>query len=207
MTTYVITVIWAIVFGALVNRARGHDWGISTQANRVLYGLSFGLVLGAAGFPFWYLFTITGWLSCIFGHGAHQRMHRQVYDQAFHHTEKLTRWLPHLFGPWRDTWPDYLKTLYQVIGMSFIGTVRMAVAFSPLMLAQGISHASTWYLLFSGFMFGPLYWLGWQVSRDWHKSWRTWPKPFRAGSDFGDLLIGAWTFGAIAFAFGGVFLR
>jgi len=196
MTTYVITVVWAAIFGALVNRARGHDWGISTQANRVLYGLSFGLVLGAAGFPFWYLFTITGWLSCIFGHGAHQRMHRQVYDQAFDHTEKLTRWLPHLFGPWRDTWPDYLKTLYQVIGMSFIGAVRMAVALWPMALMDTML-----WLKFCGFglFFGPLYWLGWKVSRDWHKSWRTWPKPFRAGSDFGDLFIGAWTFGAIAF--------
>lgn len=204
MTTFTLTIMWAALFGALVNRARGHDWGIGTQANRVLYGLAFGITVGAAGFPFWYMCIITGWLSCIFGHGAHQRMHRQVYDQAFDHTEKLTRWLPHLFGPWRDTWPDYLKTLYQVIGMSFIGIVRMAVAFLPM----GLIDAMFW-LKFCGFglFFGPLYWLGWQVSRDWHRSWRTWPKTFRAGSDFGDLLVGAWTFGAIAFTFGGVFLQ
>jgi hypothetical protein len=193
VTTTII--IWAALFGALVNRARGHDWGISTQFNRVMFGVAWGLTIGAAGFPFWPLFIITGWLSCVFGHGAHQRMHRQVYGQQFDHTEKLTRWLPHVVGPWRDNWSVFSKTLYQIIGMSFIGLVRMAVALLPILLID-----AGWYWKFSqlGLFIGPLYWLGWQCSRDWNISWRDWPKPFRAGSDFGDLFVGAWTFGVLA---------
>lgn len=180
----VVSCLWAVIFTALIYRARGHDWGIGTQANRVLFGLGVGLVAAVCAVPFWGLFVVTGWLLCVFGHGAHQRIHQQVYYQKFAHTEKLTFWLPRLFGPWRDHWDHDLKDAYQVVGMAFVGFVRMAVLLLPAWSYGGLVLAPL------GLLFGPAYWIGWRVSRDWHRAWDRWPVPFRSGNDFGELIAG-----------------
>lgn len=198
MTTSIIIITWASLFGALVNRARGHGWKFSTTGlNRAFYGAGIALVAAVGGLPLYLVAAIGGFafLSCTLGHGAHQRMHHQTYWATFDKTEKTTRWLPHVFGPWRDNWPVTLKTTYQIIGMSFIGLLRHIILGFPLL----IDHWQS-YLVFAahGLAFGPLYWLGWQCIRDWNISWRDWPEPFRAGSDFGDLFVGAWTFGVLA---------
>jgi len=204
--------VWAALFGALLYRFRGHNWGIGTQANRVIAAHGFGLIFLCASMDrlniactgsapacavvIWWAYALIAavfstfcWLSFMPGHGAHQRMHKQVYDQHFETTEALTFWLPQLFGPWRQSWDDSLKHTYQMLGMSFIGLVRHALMAVPL---AAFTNGFDWKLfLCMGLLHGPAYFIGWRVTDDWHKAWKKWPLPFRSGNDFGELLTGA----------------
>lgn len=168
----------AAIIGALLYRLRG-GWlktltgTHSTQLCRVAWAVPTGLLM-------WWLSDTPGWVGAglvlsvalsmaLIGHGAHMIMSPDMLANGkFEKTELLTEWwIPNVFGgspdpTWLETRPQDLA-LYSIVGMSFIGLIRNALAIFPLFWFAPIP--ATVYAI-SGLSHGPLYWLGWQVSED-----------------------------------------
>lgn len=192
--------------GGFFMRLRGMDLGLSTTINRLAIAALLALTGLVWGLPWQFALPLAplAFLAHVTGWGAHQRMHPDVYGQAFGHTELLTFWLPGVFGRWDDAWPDRRKTLYQVAGMASIGLIRhavMALAVLPFSILAGVLFIA------AALLYGPVYWLGWQVNRlwglDWHETWAAWAdrpllRHLRSGGEWGEIFVGITMFGALA---------
>lgn len=174
--------ILAALIGGVIYRLRGGwwktltgggKWWNGTHACRAIWAIpTAALIFWLAGGPWWLLpsLAVSVFVSMAFiGHGAHMIMDpERLATGTFKKTELLTEWwIPNVFGgvpdpSWLETRPQDL-VLYSVVGMSFIGLVRNALAVLPLM------WFAPWAVVIyaaSGLLHGPLYWLGWQVSED-----------------------------------------
>ncbi|MBV6633873.1 MAG: hypothetical protein KI792_12680 [Alphaproteobacteria bacterium] len=205
MFTMIVVRLAAALAGGFFMRARGMDILGSTTAQRIAYALAFAVMCWCVGLPWQYAapLAVVTYLAHIRGWGAHQRMHPDVYGQTFDKTEKLTAWLPTLFGAWDDDWSAWKKTAYQITGMTVIGLATVAPMAVPLMLwdASTIGFAAV------GLAWGVVYWLGWEVNRfwglDWHQTWVRWQhhkirKHLRSGGEWGEVFVGAITWAAAA---------
>ncbi|MEM6903792.1 MAG: hypothetical protein AAF556_11205, partial [Pseudomonadota bacterium] len=195
----------AALAGGFFMRARGMDILGSTTAQRVVYGAAFAAMCWLLGLPWPHALAMAPvtYLAHIRGWGAHQRMHPDVYGQAFDKTEKLTVWLPKLFGEGRDDWSTVKKTGYQIAGMTVIGLATVAPMTIPLVAwdVSTIGFAAV------GLAWGVVYWLGWEINRfwglDWHQTWAAWAdkpllKHLRSGGEWGEVFVGAITWAAAA---------
>ena len=169
----------AALVGAILYRLRG-GWlktltgTTSTHLSRLVWALpTAALIYWQASLSDWWLLpvlVVSVFASmALIGHGAHMIMDpERLANGTFKKTELLTEWwIPNVFGgvpdpSWLETRPQDL-VLYSVVGMSFIGLVRNALAVLPLMWFAPL--AAVLYAL-SGLLHGPLYWLGWQASED-----------------------------------------
>ena len=214
MITDILICLLAAILGGFFMRLRGMDLGISTTFNRVMIAVVFGLTGLACGLPWPYAVAVilTSFAAAILGWGAHQRMHRDVYHQPMDHIELVTRWMPKVFGVWRDDWSVARKTLYQITGMSTVGLAKQSLVSLPILFWSPWAGVI---IALSGLAWGPVYWLGWQTNRlwgmDWHETWAAWDgRPIlghlRSGGEWGEVFIGVWWFGvaAAALSFWGV---
>lgn len=168
--TLIISLALGTPVGGLLYRLRGgllKRWINSTHACRAVWALPTGLLMYfLAGGPLWLApaLVVSVFASmALYGHGAHM-----VYDTDFFikhvksKTELLTSWwLPGVFGGIPDaTWDHQRATMYNVVGMSFIGLVRNFTAVAPLLFSHPLPSAA---FGLSGLLHGPLYWAGWRI--------------------------------------------
>lgn len=172
----------AALIGALLYRLRGGWWKTltgggrwwnGTHACRAIWAAPTGLLIYfLAGGPWWLAvaLVVSVFLSmALIGHGAHMIMDAEMMALGtFEKTELLTRWLPKVLGgepnqEWLDDGDASDVIFYNVVGMSFIGAVRNALAILPLLILAPVP--AVLYVL-TGLLHGPLYWVGWQASED-----------------------------------------
>ena len=122
----------------------------------------------------------------LLGHGAHMVFdNRRFIEESKAKTELVTLWLPSVFGGIPDsTWPDNKVTLYNLVGMGFIGLLRNTLAVLPLL----ILHPSLAVYLYaaSGLLHGGLYWLGHKIA---------------GNGEAGEVAVGAFTWASIVLLF------
>lgn len=194
-----LLVLAAAAAGGALYRLRG-GWlktlaGIgSTQVCRAVWALpTAGLIWWLAGGPWWLALALVATVfasMALIGHGAHMIMDAELMAHGrFEKTELLTRWLPKVLGgepdpAWLDDGDATDVIAYNVIGMSFIGVVRNALAITPLAAFAPVPAAL---YAATGLAHGPLYWLGWKITPD-----------IRAA----EVLVGAVSWAAIVILFG-----
>lgn len=140
-----------------------------TQIMRLLWSIPtaglFAWVLGLSWLVTLELVVSTFAGLALLGHGAHM-VHdaKEFIEKSAKKTELLTEWwLPAAFGGIPDsTWPHWRVSLYNQIGMSWIGLVRNIITAAPLFVA-GHETAALIYSA-SGLCHGPLYWLGYRIN-------------------------------------------
>lgn len=190
-----ITVLLAIT-GAFLYRLRGGwlrdltgslKWWNGTQGMRTLWSLPTAALIFITFDPTWWvglvLFVTVFASLALIGHGAHM-----VFDADYllktskNRTELLTEWwLPRVMGGIPDeTWAHSKVTLYNLLGMSFIGLIRNLLLISPIFAFDPVFAII---VTATGLLHGPLYWAGWRTL---------------GGSHGGELLVGALTWGTIA---------
>ena len=116
-----------------------------------------------------------------YGHGAHMIFdNKQFLAFSKGKTELLTKfWLPKVMGGIPDlSWSNSRVTLYNLLGMSFIGFIRNLTAAIPLFV---LMPTGAFVYGLSGLLHGPLYWLGWKI-RD---------------GEAAEVLVGAFTWGTL----------
>lgn len=169
-----------IIFGGLFYRLRGGlfsnlmrragwDWliGRSRWYLFAFWALPSGILcweLTDAPEWAWPALIVSFFCSVAFyGHGAHMVFdNKQFLAFSTEKTELLTEfWLPELFnGIPNPSWPDFRVTLYNLLGMSFIGFIRNFTAAIPLFW---LNYEGALIYGFTGLLHGPLYWLGWKI--------------------------------------------
>lgn len=174
-------IVFAAIAGGILNRLRGGwfsnisrslgwEWGGKqrTQTMRLIWAIpTAALVYFLGDYPWGLLpaLVVTFFASmALLGHGAHMIFDNERFiRESKNKTELTTRWLPFVFGGLPDeTWPDNKVTLYNLIGMGFIGLLRNTIAMLPLL----ILHPSPWVFIYaaSGILHGGLYWIGNKVN-------------------------------------------
>ena len=166
----------ATFLGSILYRLRGGLFadltGIrGTQLMRLIWSLPTAVAMTiSSGAPWWVagpiLVSVFAGLALI-GHGAHMIMDAELYAHGRgSKTELLTSWwLPAAFGGIPDeTWlADRAEdvTLYNVVGMSFIGLCRNTISVLPLFWFAPVYAAV--YSVY-GLTHGPAYWVGWRIA-------------------------------------------
>lgn len=165
----------ATLAGAVLYRVRG-GWlkefvpSIGSTPGRLLWTLPTAALaawLAGAGWLVFAALCASVLAAASLGHGAHMIFDAKVAKaMTAAKTEMLTAWwLPRVWGGQvpDDTWPDDEVNHYNMMGMSFIGAVRNALALLPLAFVAPVGvalYAAT------GLAHGPLYWLGWRITPD-----------------------------------------
>jgi hypothetical protein len=146
---------------ALLYWIRGRGWPWGTTTNRLIWAVPVGvavtLALWLGGAPWWAGLptVVTAFLGLVVtGHSAHMGAGRAIpTPRDGEWTETVTRWLPRLID--RSTHP----ALYDAIGLSVIGLVRMAVLVLPVV---PVEPSLAWMTL-AGLLHAPAYFLGWSL--------------------------------------------
>lgn len=174
------------LLGAFLNHLRGGGWKLvmgrdkwwnGSVASKVIWAIPTSILLFFLTTPdstLWYrvllLIGSSFGMWALWGSGAHSIMSFHLWKRMWElgqnpdDTELYTKgWLPWLFkGTPHKYWDETEFWYYHIIGKSCEGLLRMATMLLPIMFI--INTNDLLVILFSGVLWGPVYWLTWQIS-------------------------------------------
>lgn len=144
--------------GAALYWVRGRGWSWGTTVNRLIWSVPTGLLIGLLSDAPLYMVPVcilTSFLALIAsGHSAHMGAYREIPTPGDGEwTEKPTRWLPRFVDRTKHL------ALYNAIGLTVIGLVRLFIMMLPVLYWQ----PEALYALAAAPLHAASYFLGWFI--------------------------------------------